>query len=70
MESHGNHHVAVVNNDNRVAIENVMVGDRVGELWIINDGLKAGQRVIVDSMSKIRPGFQVNPEPVGRSGVR
>jgi multidrug efflux pump subunit AcrA (membrane-fusion protein) len=55
MESHGNYQVAVVNNDNKVAIENVKVGDRVAQLRIINDGLKAGQRVIVDGMSKIRP---------------
>ena len=70
MESHGNYQVAVVSNDNKVAIENIKVGDRVAQLWIINDGLKAGQRVIVDGMSKIRPGFQVNRKAVGRSGAR
>jgi RND family efflux transporter MFP subunit len=70
MESHGNYQVAVVSNDNKVAIENIKVGDRVAQLWIINDGLKAGQRVIVDGMSKIRSCFQVNPKPVGRSGAR
>jgi membrane fusion protein (multidrug efflux system) len=62
-ELQGNYQVAVVNNDNKVAIENVKVGDRVGQLWMINDGLKAGQRVIADGAMKVRPGVQVNPKP-------
>src|SRR5438132_6462063 len=42
-ELQGNYQVAVVNADDKVAIENVKVGDRVGPLWMINEGLKPGQ---------------------------
>ena len=62
-ELQGKYQVAVVNDDNKVAIENVKVGDRVGPLWMINDGLKAGERVIADGVMKVRPGVQVNPKP-------
>jgi len=62
-ELQGNYQVAAVNDDNTVAIENVKVGDRVGPLWMIEDGLKAGQRVIADGAMKVRPGIQVDPKP-------
>jgi membrane fusion protein (multidrug efflux system) len=62
-ELQGNYQVAVVNDDNKVAIATVKVGDRVGRLWTINEGLKAGQRVITDGAMKVRPGVQVNPKP-------
>jgi membrane fusion protein (multidrug efflux system) len=62
-ELQGDYLVAVVNDDNRVAIARVKVGDRVGQLWMIDEGLKAGQRVITDGAMKVRPGVQVNPKP-------
>jgi len=62
LELQGNYQVAVVDDDNRVAIKNVKVGDRIGPLWMINDGLEPGQRVITDGVMKVRPGVQVQPE--------
>jgi membrane fusion protein (multidrug efflux system) len=62
-EMQGNYQVAVVGDDNKVAVENVKVGDRVGPLWMITEGLKAGQLVIADGAMKVRPGVQVNPKP-------
>ena len=49
--------------DDKVAIANVKVGDRIGSLWIVNEGLKAGQRVIADGAMKVGPGLQVSPKP-------
>jgi membrane fusion protein (multidrug efflux system) len=40
-----------------------MVGDRVGNQWIIADGLKPGERVVAEGVQKVRPGMQVNPKP-------
>jgi RND family efflux transporter MFP subunit len=62
-ELQGNYQVAVVNDDNKVEIENVKVGDRIGPLWMISQGLKPGQRVIADGAMKVRPGVEVNPKP-------
>jgi len=62
-EMQGNYQVAVVGDDNKVAIENVKVGDRVGSLWVVTNGLRAGQRVIADGAMKVGPGLQVSPKP-------
>jgi len=63
MEVQGNYLVAVVGNDNKVAVQNVNVGERVGPLWVITEGLKAGQLVIADGAMKVQPGLEVNPKP-------
>ena len=46
--------------DNKVSIRPVTVGDRVGNLWIVTDGLKAGERVIIEGLLKVRDGAVVN----------
>ncbi len=59
-ELQGSYQVAVVSGDNKVSIRPVTVGDRVGNLWIVTDGLKAGERVIVEGLLKARDGAVVN----------
>ena len=59
-ELQGSYQVAVVSSDNKVSIRPVTVGDRVGTLWIVTDGLKAGERVIVEGLLKVRDGAVVN----------
>ena len=66
-ELQGNYLVAVVGNDNKVAIRPVKVGERVGPLWIVEDGLKAGERVVVEGVQKARDGTVVNPTVVAVS---
>src|SRR6202011_3918333 len=53
--------VAVIDRANRVQIRQVKVGDKVGSLWVIEDGLKAGDQIVVEGMQKIRDGQMVNP---------
>ena len=59
--------VYTVGPDNRVAAQPVTTGARVGEGWIIERGLKPGDRVIVEGLLKVRPGVVVRPLPA-RSG--
>ncbi|HVN31131.1 MAG TPA: efflux RND transporter periplasmic adaptor subunit [Thermoanaerobaculaceae bacterium] len=56
--------VAVVSADNKVAFRNVKVGPRVDGLWVIDEGLKPGERVIVEGLQKVREGAAVSPKPV------
>ena len=58
-ELQGSHEVAVVGSTNVVSIRAVTVGDRVGNLWIVTSGLKAGERVIVEGLLKVRDGAAV-----------
>jgi RND family efflux transporter MFP subunit len=59
----GGYQVAIVDGQNKVSIRTIQVGDRVGNQWIVSDGLKLGERVIVEGLQKVRPGMQVNPKP-------
>jgi len=58
----GTYQVAVVGSDNKVGIRTVKVGDRADSMWIIEDGLKAGDLVVVEGIQKVRPGVVVNPK--------
>src|SRR5712692_632945 len=61
-ELQGGYQVAVVDGENKVSIRSVKVGDRVGTQWIVAEGLKPGERVVVEGVQKARPGTQVNPK--------
>ena len=58
-ELQGSYQVAVVDADNKVHIQPVKVGDRTGNLWIIEDGLHPGQRAVVEGTQKMREGVTV-----------
>jgi RND family efflux transporter MFP subunit len=59
IDEQGSYLVAVVGSDNRVAMRPVQVGERTGARWVIQDGLKPGERVIVEGQQNIRPGMLV-----------
>jgi membrane fusion protein (multidrug efflux system) len=63
IELQGSYQVAVVGSDDKVSIRPVTVGERVGKLWIVTDGLKPGERVIVEGLMKVRDGAQVKAVP-------
>jgi RND family efflux transporter MFP subunit len=67
-ELQGGYEVDVVGQDNRIAIRPVKVGDQVGTMWIVLDGLKPGDRVVVEGHQTLRPGTQVKPKPFKSSG--
>jgi membrane fusion protein (multidrug efflux system) len=56
--------VAVVGADNKVSFRNVKVGPRVDGLWVIENGLKPGDRVVVEGLQRVREGAVVSPKPV------
>jgi membrane fusion protein (multidrug efflux system) len=61
-ETQGSYLVAVVDPNNTVRFSPVRVGDRLGSKWLIEEGLKPGERVVTDGLFKIRPGAPVNPK--------
>ena len=61
--------VAVVGGDNKVNFRVVKVGNRVGTDWIIKDGLKPGEQVVVQGFMRLRDGVQVNPKPFVAASV-
>jgi RND family efflux transporter MFP subunit len=61
-ELQGTYQCAVVGEDNKVSLRPVTVGDRVGTMWIIQSGVKAGESVIVEGLQKVRDGSVVKPK--------
>ena len=62
-ELQGTYRVAVVGSDNKVSIRPVTLGPQVGSMWIIQDGLKAGETVVAMGTQKLSPGMTVKPVP-------
>jgi membrane fusion protein (multidrug efflux system) len=59
--------VYVLNEKNEATVRTIVPGDWVGTDWVILDGLKAGDKVIVDNIIKLRPGAPVSPHPFGEA---
>jgi RND family efflux transporter MFP subunit len=62
-ELQGTYQVAVVDRENKISIRTVKVGDRSGTMWIIDEGLKPGERVVAEGVQKVGPGMSVKPLP-------
>jgi RND family efflux transporter MFP subunit len=60
-ELQGTYQLAVVEPDNRVSVRTVQTGPRVGTMWIIDKGLNAGERVVVEGANRVRNGSPVTP---------
>jgi membrane fusion protein (multidrug efflux system) len=62
-ELQGIDQVAVVGADNKVDIRPIKVGERVGDLWIVDSGVRVGERVVVEGLQKVSPGALVRITP-------
>jgi RND family efflux transporter MFP subunit len=62
-EIQGTYQVAVLGSGNKIEIRPVKVGSRVGPEWVIEDGLKVGEQIVVQGIQKVRPGGVVQPKP-------
>lgn len=60
-EIQGKTFVWVVSSDNKASQRGIQVGDQVGAEFIVLEGLKAGERIIVEGIQKVREGIPVNP---------
>jgi membrane fusion protein (multidrug efflux system) len=63
-ELQGVYNVAVVGGDDTVEIRMVKPGERIGTLWVVDAGLKGGDRIVVEGLQKVRSGVKVKPEVV------
>ena len=64
----GSYQVAVVGSDHKVSMRAVKPGATVGTMWVIDEGLKPGEQVVVEGLQQIREGTLVTPKPVHLSG--
>jgi len=63
-ETLGKYFVTVIGDGDKAEMRPVKLGSRLGDLWLVEDGLKGGERVVVEGVQKARPGQPVKPVPV------
>lgn len=63
QELQGGYQLAVVGADRKVNIRPVKVGEKIGTMWVINDGLQPGDQVVVEGIGKVKDGTPVVPKP-------
>lgn len=56
--------VYVIGDDNKVTMKEVVLGPRVGRLWMVESGLDGTENIVVEGTGKIRQGAAVNPQPM------
>ncbi len=62
-EIQGGYQVALLGPDNKAVIRQVKAGEKVGTMWVIDEGLKPGDQVIVEGIEKVKEGTPVVPKP-------
>jgi RND family efflux transporter MFP subunit len=70
VETQGSYSVVVVGADSKASIRPVKAGERVGQMWIINEGVKPGEQVIVEGIQKAREGTPVQPRLASATGQK
>ena len=65
----GRQFATVVGADNKASQRAVRTGARLGDQWLIEDGLKAGEVIVVDGLQKARPGTTVKPVAAAASAA-
>jgi membrane fusion protein (multidrug efflux system) len=68
-ELQGGYLVAVVASDNKASLRPVKMGPKSGDMWIVEEGLKRGERVVAEGVQKVQEGAQVNPKPYQASSL-
>lgn len=58
-ELQGNYQLVIVSADNKASIRPVRVGSRVGPMWIVESGVKAGETVVVEGLMRVQNGATV-----------
>ena len=69
QETQGTYSVAVVSGDDTVAFRNVKVGPKMDTQWVINEGVKPGDRVIVEGLQRVKDGMKVTPREAAKQAA-
>jgi membrane fusion protein (multidrug efflux system) len=62
-ELQGGYIVAVIGGNNKVSIRPIKVGPKVDTMWIVDEGLKPGDRIVAEGVQKVREGMEVQAKP-------
>ena len=65
----GGYQIALVGSDNKISIRAVKAGEKIGQMWVIEEGLKPGEQVVVQGQDKVHEGSLVAVKPANLSPV-
>src|SRR5215475_8008888 len=68
VETQGTYSVVVVDSNNQASIRPVKTGERVGQMWVITEGVRAGEQVIAEGIQKAKEGGTVRPKQFNSLG--
>ncbi len=68
IETQGSYSVVVIDADSKAIIRPVKTGERVGQMWVITEGVKAGEQVIAEGIQKAKEGGAVRTKPFNTAG--
>lgn len=68
VETQGSYTVVVVDSNNQASIRPVKTGERVGQMWIITEGVRQGEQVIAEGIQKAREGVTVRTKQFNSAG--
>jgi RND family efflux transporter MFP subunit len=68
VEAQGSYSVVVVGSDNKASIRPVKTGERVGQMWVITEGVKPGEQVIAEGIQKAKEGSLVRAKQFNPAG--
>jgi membrane fusion protein (multidrug efflux system) len=61
MELQGKYSVYVVNDSIKVESRQIEIGQKIGDYYLVTDGLKTGEKVVIDALQVVRTGMEVSP---------
>ncbi len=61
MELQGQYSVYVVNDKNLVEARQIIPGQKIGDYWLVNEGLSANEKIVIDALQKVRTGTEISP---------
>src|SRR5215510_1589862 len=68
-ELQGGSRVAIAGSDGKADIRAVQLGPRIGDQWVVEKGVSAGESVIVSGLQFVRPGTPVTAKPLSDAGA-
>jgi len=68
VEAQGSYSVVVIDADSKASIRPVKTGERVGQMWVITEGVKPGEQVIAEGMQKAKEGSLVRTKQFNPAG--
>jgi membrane fusion protein, multidrug efflux system len=63
VELQGSYQIGVVGEDNKAEIRPIKIGPRFNRQVVVTEGLKVGEKVIVEGIQKVRPGMTLTAKP-------